>query len=99
MMRLLEEHTRNNLQEWEQFDAAKQHVSCIAHVVNLAVQALLGKRGLGAGTPEEIGDMADIEDSKSQSIVNIEDDDDSEVLVSFEIGGEATNDIGLSGSN
>ncbi|KAF9409771.1 hypothetical protein BGZ76_005616, partial [Entomortierella beljakovae] len=40
------------------------HLSCLAHVINHAVQALLGKRGLGASKAEEIGDQPDDEDDE-----------------------------------
>ena len=57
------------------FDAEKQHVACIAHVINLAVQDLLGKGGLGAGAPE-----------KDDNVVGVDDNDDDDVLVSFSLG-------------
>ena len=57
------------------FDAKKQHVACLAHVVNLAVQDLLGIGGLGAGAPEDVEDM-------------VVDNGDDDVFVSFSIGQE-----------
>ncbi|KAF9913821.1 hypothetical protein FBU30_003023, partial [Linnemannia zychae] len=54
MIRLLGDHTKKNISEWGLFDPQKQHVSCLAHVINLAVQALLGKGGLGAESPEDM---------------------------------------------
>lgn len=58
------------------FDAKKQHVACLAHVVNLTVQDLLGMGGLGAGVLED-----------AENIVS-DDDDDDDVFVSFSIGQE-----------
>jgi hypothetical protein len=83
------------------FDAKKQYVSCIAHVINLAVQALLGKGGLGASKPEEIGDQADDEDDEDDK--NDEDNignsnceeidiNDEEVLIPFNIGDDLITD-------
>jgi hypothetical protein len=43
------------------FEASKQHVPCLAHVLNLAVQAILGKDGLGAEAPAD-AESLDIED-------------------------------------
>ncbi|KAG0313688.1 hypothetical protein BG000_005764, partial [Podila horticola] len=48
------------------FDASKQHVPCLAHVINLAVQAMLGKGGLEAEAPSDAESM------------DVEDDDDFE---------------------
>lgn len=48
------------------FDACKQHVPCLAHVINLAVQAMLGKGGLEAEAPSGAESM------------DVEDDDDFE---------------------
>ncbi|KAF9078946.1 hypothetical protein BGX27_007424, partial [Mortierella sp. AM989] len=39
------------------FSASRQHVPCLAHVFNLAVQALLGKRGLGAAAPKDVQEL------------------------------------------
>lgn len=45
------------------FSASKQHVPCLAHVLNLAVQALLGKSGLGAAAPKDVQEMdAEVDD-------------------------------------
>jgi len=44
-------------------------VPCLAHVLNLAVQALLGKSGLGAAAPKDVQEM------------DAEVDDDSEGLI------------------
>ena len=83
------------------FDAKKQHVSCIAHVINLAVQALLGKGGLGASKPEEIEDQSDDEDdegdkndedNRDNSNCDEADINDEEVLVPFNIGDELNTD-------
>lgn len=57
------------------FDVKKQHVACLAHVINLAVQDLLGMGGLGAGAPEDVENMVD-------------DNDNDDVFVSFSIGQE-----------
>jgi hypothetical protein len=61
------------------FGAKKQHVSCIAHIINLAVQALLGKGGLGASKPEDVKNLTDNENSSDC-------DDNEDGLVSFNIG-------------
>ncbi|KAF8949589.1 hypothetical protein BGZ46_005077, partial [Entomortierella lignicola] len=68
----------------DKFDAEKQHVSCIAHVINLAVQALIGKGGLGASEPEDVKNETD------DNSVNYDDDEegfDEVGFVSFDIGG------------
>ena len=78
------------------FDAKKQHVSCLAHVINLAVQALLGKGGLGASKPEEIEDQSDDEDDEDDEDngdCRENDVDDVEVLVPFNIGDELGTDF------
>lgn len=46
---------------WKLFDASKQHVPCLAHVINLAVQAMLGKGGIEARAPIDAESM-DVED-------------------------------------
>jgi len=51
------------------FKASKQHVPCLAHVLNIAVQAILGKHGLGASAEADV------------DALDIEDDDDNEGLV------------------
>ncbi|KAF9408146.1 hypothetical protein BGZ76_005930 [Entomortierella beljakovae] len=72
-----------------------QHVPCIAHVINLAVQALLCKRGLGASKPEEIGDQSDDKDDEENrgnnncKEINI---NDEEILVPFNIGDKLETD-------
>jgi hypothetical protein len=53
------------------FNASKQHVPCLAHVLNLAVQALLGKDGLGARAPAD-AEALDVEEDE---------EDDSEGLI------------------
>ncbi|KAF9149829.1 hypothetical protein DFQ26_001821, partial [Actinomortierella ambigua] len=53
MLRLLQDHTNAN-PEWLPFNAQDQHVPCIAHILNLAVQALLGVHGLGASAPTSL---------------------------------------------
>jgi len=53
------------------FKASEQHVPCLAHVLNLAVQAMLGKHGLGAEAPSDAESM------------DIEDDDETEGVVGF----------------
>ncbi|KAF9914865.1 hypothetical protein FBU30_002329, partial [Linnemannia zychae] len=63
------------------FDPQKQHVSCLAHVINLAVQALLGKGGLGAESPEDM--ERDIDDD---GIDGGSDDDAGDAFTSFNIG-------------
>ncbi|KAF9397136.1 hypothetical protein BGZ76_008471, partial [Entomortierella beljakovae] len=85
MARLLEIHTSVYSDKWALFDAKKQHISCIAHVINLAVQALLGKGGLGASKPEEVEDQEDDEDDSSSGSGSGEEIDfgDEEVLVPF----------------
>lgn len=45
------------------FSASKQQVPCLAHVLNLAVQALLGKSGLRAAAPNDVQGLdAEMED-------------------------------------
>jgi hypothetical protein len=39
------------------FDASKQHVPCLAHVINIAVQVMLSKGGLEAEGPKEAESM------------------------------------------
>ena len=51
------------------FTASKQHVPCLAHVINLAVQAMLGKNGLGAEAPKDVESL------------DVEDDDDTEGFI------------------
>lgn len=71
------------------FDAKKQHVSCLAHVFNLAVQALLGKCSLGASAPKEVKGMVEDNDSQGNSQGNDQGgagNDDDEVLVPLNIG-------------
>jgi hypothetical protein len=58
------------------FDASKQHVPCLAHVINLAVQAMLGKGGLEADAPKDARSM------------DVEDDDDSEGFLRTSIAEE-----------
>lgn len=58
------------------FNAHKQHVPCLAHVINLAVQAMLGKDGLGAEAPSDA------------EFMDIEDDDDAEGFVRTSIAKE-----------
>ena len=48
------------------FNAEHQHVPCLAHVLNLAIQAMLGKKGLDAVASEELEYVA----------LDLEDDDD-----------------------
>ncbi|KAG0270801.1 hypothetical protein BGZ97_011428, partial [Linnemannia gamsii] len=51
------------------FDAFKQHVPCLVHVINLAVQAMLGKGHLDSEAPKEAESM------------DVDDNDDSEGFV------------------
>ncbi|KAG0195206.1 hypothetical protein BGX33_003958, partial [Mortierella sp. NVP41] len=71
-------HERSN--DWRPFKASKQHVPCLAHVINLAVQALLGKGGLGAVAPSDAESM------------DVEDDDDTEGFVRTSIVGKEEKD-------
>ncbi|KAG0195448.1 hypothetical protein BGX28_001353, partial [Mortierella sp. GBA30] len=48
------------------FKASKQHVPCLAHVLNLAVQAILGKDGLGAEAPTD-AESLDIDNDNDES--------------------------------
>lgn len=43
------------------FYASEQHVPCLAHVLNLAVQAILGKDGLAAQAPAD-AESLDVDD-------------------------------------
>lgn len=43
------------------FYHTEQHIPCLAHVINLAVQEILGKRGLKAEAPKEAA-LFDAED-------------------------------------
>jgi hypothetical protein len=56
------------------FDASQQHVPCLAHVLNLAVQALLDNLGAGALENDESFDV-DV-------------DDDEEGFIRSSIGGD-----------
>jgi septal ring-binding cell division protein DamX len=72
------------------FDARKQYVSCIVHVINLAVQVLLSKGSLRASKPEEIESQSDDEDDEDNSKeIDINNED---VLVPFNIGDELKTD-------
>ncbi|KAG0338547.1 hypothetical protein BG005_003681, partial [Podila minutissima] len=64
-----EKYTCKHPNEWRPFDASKQHVPCLMHVINLAVQSMLGKGGLEAEAPDDMESM------------DIEDEDDSEGLI------------------
>ncbi|KAG0311353.1 hypothetical protein BG000_006700, partial [Podila horticola] len=75
-----ETYTRARPDEWSLFRASKQHVPCLAHVMNLAVQAMLGKGGLGAEAPADAESM------------DIEDDDDAEGLTHISIAEEDDKD-------
>ena len=63
------------------FDASKQHVPCLAHVINLAVQAMLGKHGLEAEAPSDVESM------------DVEDDDDAEGLTRVSIVEEEEEEV------
>ncbi|KAF9922419.1 hypothetical protein BGZ67_010560 [Mortierella alpina] len=85
---LFEDYTRQNSNEWRYFKASEQHVPCLAHVLNLAVQAILGKGGLGAQAPADAESM-DAEDENDDSeglirtsiVVEDESDEDGENLL------------------
>lgn len=49
---------------------------CLAHVINLAVQALLGNGGIASEAPQEVESM------------DVEDDDDAEGFIRTSIGKE-----------
>ncbi|KAF9305924.1 hypothetical protein BG003_001180, partial [Podila horticola] len=69
LMTDFETYTLEHSDEWRPFMASKQHVPCLAHVINLAVQAMLGKNGLGAEAP------------KDAESLDVEDDDDTEGFI------------------
>ncbi|KAF9943600.1 hypothetical protein BGZ70_005728, partial [Mortierella alpina] len=60
---LFEDYTRLHFQEWRVFKASEQHVPCLAHVLNLAVQAILGKEGLAAQAPAD-AEFLDVDDDE-----------------------------------
>ncbi|KAF9318713.1 hypothetical protein BG006_003145, partial [Podila minutissima] len=35
------------------FDSKKQHVACVAHIINIAIQEMLSEKGLGAPVPDD----------------------------------------------
>jgi hypothetical protein len=75
------------------FEASKQHVPCLAHVLNLAVQAIFGKDGLGAEAPAD-AESLDIEDGdESDGLVRatIAEDGDGELREGF--AGETVDSI------
>ena len=47
------------------FNASQQHMPCLAHMLNLAVQALLGRRGICASAPED-AESLDVDDDVKQ---------------------------------
>ncbi|KAG0008240.1 hypothetical protein BGZ82_004791, partial [Podila clonocystis] len=87
MMELLEIHTINNDDSWIRFNAKKQHIACIGHVINLAVQEFLGNNGLRSQASMEpiINNVDDVTDD----LFRIELDDDNH--------GESDNDILVEG--
>ncbi|KAG0313366.1 hypothetical protein BG000_005907 [Podila horticola] len=68
MAKALEMHTCSDPDTWDLFNAVHQHVPCLAHVLNLAIQAMLGKKGLDAVASEELEYVAlDLEDDDNGS--------------------------------
>jgi hypothetical protein len=62
-------------------------VPCLAHVINLACQSLLGKGGISSEAPQEAESM------------DVEDDDDAEGFIRISIGDEEFDDACESDDN
>ncbi|KAH7031997.1 hypothetical protein BKA57DRAFT_497559, partial [Linnemannia elongata] len=56
-----EAYSKQRSNAWRPFNALEQHVPCLVHVINLAVQAMFGKDGLGAEAPSD-AEFMDVED-------------------------------------
>ncbi|KFH69215.1 hypothetical protein MVEG_04030 [Podila verticillata NRRL 6337] len=56
MLKLFQEFTENDeyQAEWSAFDAERQHIPCIGHVMNLAAQEIFGKKGLQSPALKEV---------------------------------------------
>ncbi|KAG0010718.1 hypothetical protein BGZ81_002600 [Podila clonocystis] len=52
------------------FDSEKQRVACVAHILNIAVQEMLGAKGLGALAPNAPLEPGDEEDGFEDSMPN-----------------------------
>ncbi|KAF9149510.1 hypothetical protein DFQ26_001924 [Actinomortierella ambigua] len=70
MMKCIEEYTINNPDTWSPFDAKTQHIHCLAHVLNLGVQAMLGDSGIGASAPAVDVELYLDDDDNLDNLVN-----------------------------